>query len=142
MITSQVILKKGREKSVHNRHPWIFSGAIDRVEGNPSDGHVVDVWDSRARFVARGVINQRSQIVVRILTWDQDERIGEGFWRGRLGEPSACAGWRRPSADAYRTGHQGRWLAGLDCGSLHLVGGSIPLAGCRGDGPHHHSPGG
>ncbi len=84
MITSQVVLKKGREKSVLNRHPWIFSGAIDRAEGNPDDGDVVDVWDSRARFVARGIINQRSQIAIRILTWDQDELIGEGFWRARI----------------------------------------------------------
>ena len=84
MITSQVVLKKGREKSVLNRHPWIFSGAVDRVEGDPNHGDVVDVWDSRARFVARGIINQASQIVVRILTWDRDELIGEGFWRGRL----------------------------------------------------------
>lgn len=107
MITSQVILKKGREKSVHNRHPWIFSGAIDRIEGNPADGDVVDVWDSRARFIARGIINQQSQIVVRILTWDQDVLIGEGFWRGRLErainvrESLAAA----PLTDAYRLVH-------------------------------------
>src|SRR5512136_416622 len=107
MITSQVILKKGREKSVLNRHPWIFSGAIERVEGCPADGDVVDVWDSRARFVARGIINQASQIVVRILTWDQDELIGEGFWRGRLErairlrEPLAAD----PLTDAYRLVH-------------------------------------
>jgi 23S rRNA (cytosine1962-C5)-methyltransferase len=107
MITSQVILKKGREKSVLNRHPWIFSGAIERVEGGPADGDVVDVWDSRARFVARGIINQTSQIVVRILTWDQDELIGEGFWRGRLErairlrEPLAAD----PLTDAYRLVH-------------------------------------
>src|SRR5512136_236440 len=107
MITSQVILKKGREKSVLNRHPWIFSGAIERVEGCPADGDVVDVWDSRARFVARGIVNQASQIVVRILTWDQDELIGEGFWRGRLErairlrEPLAAD----PLTDAYRLVH-------------------------------------
>jgi 23S rRNA (cytosine1962-C5)-methyltransferase len=107
MITSQVILKKGREKSVHNRHPWIFSGAVDRIEGNPTDGDVVDVWDSRARFIARGIINQRSQIVVRILTWDQDVLIGEGFWRGRLerainARESLAA---TPLIDAYRLVH-------------------------------------
>jgi 23S rRNA (cytosine1962-C5)-methyltransferase len=107
MITSQVILKKGREKSVHNRHPWIFSGAVDRIEGNPTDGDVVDVWDSRARFIARGIINQRSQIVVRILTWDQDVLIGEGFWRGRLeraisARESLAA---TPLVDAYRLVH-------------------------------------
>lgn len=107
MITSQAILKKGREKSVHNRHPWIFSGAVDRIEGNPADGDVVDVWDSRARFIARGMINQRSQIVVRILTWDQDVLIGEGFWRGRLeraisARESLAA---TPLIDAYRLVH-------------------------------------
>jgi 23S rRNA (cytosine1962-C5)-methyltransferase len=107
MITSQVVLKKGREKSVLNRHPWIFSGAVDRVEGDPNHGDVVDVWDSRARFVARGIINQASQIVVRILTWDRDELIGEGFWRGRLERSisvreSLAAD---PLTDAYRLVH-------------------------------------
>jgi 23S rRNA (cytosine1962-C5)-methyltransferase len=107
MITAQVILKKGREKSVHNRHPWIFSGAVDRIEGNPTDGDVVDVWDSRARFIARGIVNQHSQIVVRILTWDQDVLIGEGFWRGRLeraisARESLAAS---PLIDAYRLVH-------------------------------------
>jgi 23S rRNA (cytosine1962-C5)-methyltransferase len=84
MITSQVVLKKGREKSVLNRHPWIFSGAIDRIEGDPADGDVVDVWNHRARFVARGTINQNSQIVVRIVTWNADELIDEEFWRARI----------------------------------------------------------
>jgi 23S rRNA (cytosine1962-C5)-methyltransferase len=107
MITSQLVLKKGREKSVLNRHPWIFSGAVDRIEGDPDDGDVVDVWDSRARFVARGIINQRSQIVVRILTWDQNELIGEGFWRGRIERAisvreSLAAD---PLTDAYRLVH-------------------------------------
>jgi 23S rRNA (cytosine1962-C5)-methyltransferase len=107
MITSQVVLKKGREKPVLNRHPWIFSGAIDRVEGDPADGDVVDVWDSRARFVARGIINQQSQIVVRILTWNQDDLIGEGFWRGRI---ERAIGVREslaadPLTDAYRLIH-------------------------------------
>ncbi len=107
MITSQVVLKKGREKSVHRRHPWIFSGAIERVEGDPTDGGVVDVWDNRARFVARGIINQRSQIMVRILTWDQNDLIGEGFWRGRLERAisvreSLAAD---PLTDAYRLVH-------------------------------------
>ena len=54
MIETQVILKKGREKSVLNRHPWIFSGAIKRIEGNPENGDVVDVWNDKARFVCQG----------------------------------------------------------------------------------------
>ena len=107
MITSQVVLKKGREKSVLNRHPWIFSGAIDRIEGDPTDGDVVDVWDSRARFIARGSINQRSQIVIRILTWDQNDFVNEDFWRARIARAidlrEALA--TDPLTDAYRLVH-------------------------------------
>lgn len=84
MITSQVILKPGREKPVNNRHPWIFSGAISRVEGNPTSGDVVDVWNNRARFVARGIYNEKSQIRVRLLTWNPNDLIDEDFWRRRI----------------------------------------------------------
>ena len=84
MITTQVILKSGREKPVNNRHPWIFSGAISRVEGNPSNGDVVDVWNNRARFVARGIYNEKSQIRVRLLTWNPNDLIDEDFWRRRI----------------------------------------------------------
>ena len=84
MITSQVILKKDREKSVNNRHPWIYSGSVSRVEGEPADGDVVDVWNSRARFVARGIYNSKSQIRVRLLTWNPNDPIDEEFWRRRI----------------------------------------------------------
>ena len=84
MIAAQVILKKDREKSVNNRHPWIFSGAIARVEGKPEDGEVVEVWNSKARFVARGIYNSKSQIQVRLLTWNPNDPIDEEFWRRRL----------------------------------------------------------
>ncbi|MEW5957427.1 MAG: class I SAM-dependent methyltransferase [Chloroflexota bacterium] len=84
MIISQVILKPGREKPVMNRHPWVFSGAINRIEGNPDNGDVVDVWNSRARFVARGIYNDKSQIRVRLLTWNPNDLIDSDFWRRRL----------------------------------------------------------
>ena len=81
---SEVILKPGREKSVHKHHPWVFSGAIDRIRGNAVDGEVVEVIASDGTWLARGTINRRSQIVVRLLTWMEDERIDEDFWRSRL----------------------------------------------------------
>jgi len=84
MITCQVILKPGREKPVLNRHPWVFSGAVNRVEGNPENGEVVDVWNSKARFIARGIYNDKSQIRVRLLTWNPNDLIDADFWRRRL----------------------------------------------------------
>lgn len=107
MITKQVILKKGREKSVKNRHPWLFSGAISRVEGNPAGGDVVDVWNSRARFVARGIYNQKSQIRVRLLTWNPNDPIDESFWQRRISRAVAGRLWLKQAQDtnAYRLIH-------------------------------------
>lgn len=79
-----VQLKAGREKSVINRHPWVFSGAIAGREGSPRPGDTVDVLDAGGRFLARGYYNPRSQIVVRLLTWDAREAIDAAFWGRRL----------------------------------------------------------
>jgi len=81
---SDVILKPGKEKPVRNRHPWIFSGAIQRIKGNPANGDIVNILDTRSRFLARGYLNRLSQITVRILTWNDDENIDEDFFRRRL----------------------------------------------------------
>jgi 23S rRNA (cytosine1962-C5)-methyltransferase len=81
---SAVILKRGRAKPVLRRHPWIFSGAIDRVEGDPEDGDIVEVYDAGHNWLARGYINRHSQIRMRLLTWDEDEPIDQAFWRRRL----------------------------------------------------------
>ncbi|MGQ9492498.1 MAG: class I SAM-dependent rRNA methyltransferase [Anaerolineae bacterium] len=79
-----IVLKEGKEKPVLNHHPWIFSGAIAHMEGNPSDGDVVEVVDSQRRFLARGYLNQRSQITVRLLSWREDEAIDQIFWQRRI----------------------------------------------------------
>jgi len=84
MVKTQVILKKGRDKAAMNRHPWIFSGAIQRIEGDFQNGDIVDVWNNKARFVARGIISLKSQIRVRILTWRQNEKIDRDFWRRQV----------------------------------------------------------
>ena len=84
ILQSAVILKRNRAKPVNQRHPWIYSGAVERVEGDPADGDVVDVRDVGNNWLARGYINQQSQIVVRLLTWHQGEAIDGAFWRGRL----------------------------------------------------------
>jgi 23S rRNA (cytosine1962-C5)-methyltransferase len=99
-----VHLHPGKDKPVRHRHPWIFSGAIERVRGDLAPSGFVDVLDSRGEWLARGYANPKSQIVVRLLTWNRDEELDAGFWRGRL----AAAAARRadlaadPQTDAYR----------------------------------------
>ena len=79
-----ITLKPGKEKPVLNRHPWIFSGAIAKIPSDVKDGQVVDVLDSRTKFLARGYLNRRSQITVRLLTWDEAEQVDTAFWTRRL----------------------------------------------------------
>jgi len=78
-----IIIKQGREKPIIQRHPWVFSGAIERIEGDPAPGAIITVRDSRGQFLARGYWNVRSQIQVRMLTW-VDETIDAAWWRARL----------------------------------------------------------
>ncbi len=113
---SDVVLKKGRAKPILHRHPWIFSGAIQRVEGEIADGDIVEVRDAGNNWLARGYINRQSQIRVRILTWREDEAIGADFWRQRM--ERAIEGRQALRADstttAYRLAHaESDYLPGL-----------------------------
>ncbi len=96
MSRSTIVLKPGREKSLQRRHPWVFSGAIHRVEG-AQPGGIVDILAHDGRFLARGYFNPRSQIRVRVLTWDEREPIDADFWRRRV-----TAAWQRRASPLVR----------------------------------------
>ncbi len=80
---ARVVIRRGRDKPVRNRHPWIFSGAVERVDGSVEPGSIVDVIDADGGLLGRGYYNARSQIVVRMLTW-RDEPIDDAWWRDRI----------------------------------------------------------
>jgi len=82
--TGAVHLKRGRAKPFFFGHPWVFSGSVAEVEGNPRDGDLVDLLDHKGQFIARGFYNSRSQIRVRLLCWNPEEAIDESLFRGRL----------------------------------------------------------
>jgi len=99
-----IYLLPGKDKPVRQRHPWIFSGAIGRTEGELAPGATVEVYDAAGEWLARGYANPRSQIVVRILTWERAEPADADFWRRRL---TAAAAVRAelagdPATNAYR----------------------------------------
>ncbi len=81
---AKIWLKREREKSLRRRHPWIFSGAIERVEGGPESGATIDVVGSDGAFLARGAFSPASQIRVRVWTFDAGESIDADFFRRRL----------------------------------------------------------
>ena len=77
-----VILKRGKEESLRRYHPWIFSGAIQRIEGKPEEGDVVTVYTNNREFIARGHV-QVGSIAVRVLTF-KDEPVDRKFWESRI----------------------------------------------------------
>lgn len=79
-----VILKKGKEKAVLQKHPWVFSGAIDRVKGKPANGEVVKLLDARGAFMAYGFYNAQSRVALRLLEWNEDVVINEAWWRAKI----------------------------------------------------------
>ena len=82
MIYKKVYLKAGKEESLKRFHPWVFSGAIARIEGEPEEGEIVDVYTSKKEFIACGHF-QIGSIAVRVLTFCQEE-INRDFWKHRL----------------------------------------------------------
>ena len=63
-------LKRGREKSVKRRHPWIFSGAIDNVSGKPKSGETAEVRSASGEVLARAAFSPQSQIRARVWTFE------------------------------------------------------------------------
>jgi 23S rRNA (cytosine1962-C5)-methyltransferase len=84
-----VILKRGREKSMMRRHPWIFSGAIARIEGNPHAGETVDILTADGALLARGAYSPHSQMTVRVWTFDPQEEITPDFFAARIARAAA-----------------------------------------------------
>ena len=93
-------LNAGRERSLVQRHPWIFSGAIDRVDGNPAAGATIDIIDAAGAFVARAAYSPQSQIRARVWSFDPKQTIDAAFFTERI--ELACAA-RAPLLDAKHT---------------------------------------
>lgn len=111
----KVWLKPGKEKPVLHRHPWVFSGAIARIDDADASGHgedhpssaandLVDVCDARGQWLACGYLNRRSQITVRLLSWRAGEMIDDAFWRGRLAR--AIAGRQAIAASRHTNAYR------------------------------------
>lgn len=116
MSYKRVYLKSGKEESLKRFHPWIFSGAIARVENEPEEGEVVDVYTSEKEFIACGHF-QIGSIAVRVLSFVQ-EPVDRAFWVRKL----SCARKVRealglignPQTNTYRLVHgEGDNLPGL-----------------------------
>ena len=101
----RVVLKPGREKSLRHRHPWVFSGAIARVEGEPANGDIVSVVAHDGAFLARAGYSRDSQIRARAWSFDPAATIDADFMRERLRAAIARRSTLPPGSDAVRLVH-------------------------------------
>ena len=85
MSTAKIILKNKRDKLLRARHPWLFSGGIQRVEGKPAVGETVEVISAQGDFVGLGAYSPESQIRVRMWTVLK-ETVDKAFFRKRIQE--------------------------------------------------------
>ncbi len=95
----KLILKRGREKSLKRRHPWIFSGAVARLTGAPATGDTVEVHSSDGEFLALAAYSPKSQITARVWAWEKRD-IDAAFFRERVAQAAQA---RRAFVDANTT---------------------------------------
>jgi 23S rRNA (cytosine1962-C5)-methyltransferase len=84
-----LLLKAGREKSVLRRHPWIYSGAVERLVGKPASGATVEVRSAKGEALAQAAFSPHSQIRARVWSFDPAAAIDGAFFRARLREAAA-----------------------------------------------------
>ncbi len=112
----KLFLRKGKEESLKRFHPWVFSGAIHHIEGDPEEGEIVDVLTSEGEFIAVGHW-QIGSIAVRVLSFEKRD-IDTSFWEERLRVAyelrCAIGVARNPINNTYRLVHgEGDGLPGL-----------------------------
>ena len=118
MTRPRLIIAPGKEKAILRRHPWIFSGAVKRIDGAPAEGDIVDVVDARGQWMCSGHY-QNESIICKVLSFDTPD-IDEAFFRARV--HSAIAYRERlgffglPVTNVFRLMHaEGDYMPGLVC---------------------------
>ncbi|MGE5639994.1 MAG: class I SAM-dependent rRNA methyltransferase [Clostridia bacterium] len=79
-----ITLKKGRERSLKRRHPWVFSGAVEKTTGNPGSGETVEVRDASGQPLALAAYSPASQIRARVWSFEAGQKIDRQFFRERI----------------------------------------------------------
>ncbi len=118
MNRPRLVIAQGKEKAILRRHPWIFSGAVKRIDGEPQEGDLVDVVDSHGQWLATGHY-QNESIICKVLSFDTTD-IDEAFFRNRI---QSAIGYRArlgffdgKDTNVFRLVHaEGDYLPGLVC---------------------------
>lgn len=83
-MQASLILLPGKERSLMRHHPWIFAGAIAKVQGKPAPGSTVTVLADSGKFIGRAAYSPSSQIRARLWSWDEHEPIDHAFFKRKI----------------------------------------------------------
>ncbi|MCA9051116.1 MAG: class I SAM-dependent rRNA methyltransferase, partial [Planctomycetaceae bacterium] len=97
-----VVLQKRRALPFFSHHPWVFAGAIDRIDGDAQPGDEVIVRSDKGEFIGRGLYNPASQIRVRLYGWDESRSLDPNFWTERIDQALALRERLFGDSDARR----------------------------------------
>ena len=81
---AQLVLLPGKDRSLARRHPWIFAGIVDRLNGRARPGDTVDVVAANGRPLARAAWSPESKIRARVWTFDPDETVDDVFFKRHI----------------------------------------------------------
>ena len=113
----RVYVKPRRALPFFGRHPWVFQGAVQKVAGDPEPGAEVALVTDREEFIARGLYNPDSNIVVRLYSWEEAAPLDEAFWQKRLAEAirlrTGVLGWNAPEGACRLVYSEADGLSGL-----------------------------
>lgn len=102
---SKIFIKKDREKMWQSGHPWMYSGAVEKIEGNPEADSVVEVYNWKKEFIGYGHYNKNSKIMVRMLEKDVDKKIDLNWYSEKVREAYALRKMINIDSDGYRLIH-------------------------------------
>ncbi len=100
--TATLFVKPGKERSLLRRHPWLYAGAIDRIDGRPASGDLVRVASPDGRFLAWAAFSPASSLRARAWSFREQERPDEAWLRGRITESVARRAALSARTDAVR----------------------------------------
>ncbi len=99
---ANVFLKRKRKKRLELGHPWVFQSEVDYIEGDFEPGDFVNVYNHQRHFLAKGYINPKSQMIVRVLTQNPNDELNAQFFMNRIRQAWAYRERMIPSVRSCR----------------------------------------